>query len=172
MALLLIAAGLLYTVLAVPARAKEQGVPWTLDGAAWLRESYPADAAAIAWLNANVKGAPVIVEAPGDRHRAYVYEGRVSALTGLPTLLGWGGHQLQWRGNYDEPAVREADIERLMTTTDVAKAAEILAAYDVRYVYVGPLERQRYPAEGLAKFEGMLTAVYDREGVTIYAVGD
>jgi uncharacterized membrane protein len=113
---LLIAVGLIYTVLAVPARGREQGTPWTLDGAAWLQTTQPEDYAAIAWLNANVEGAPVIVEAPGDQHRAYIYEGRVSALTGLPTLLGWGGHERQWRGNYEEPAVREADLERLFST--------------------------------------------------------
>jgi uncharacterized membrane protein len=165
-----IAAGLVYTVLAVPARALEQGVPWTLDGAAWLQQSYPEDAAAIAWLNDNIEGTPVIVEAPGDQHRAYVYEGRVSALTGLPAVLGWGGHQLQWRGNYDEPGAREADLSILMTTLNHTEAALILERYSVGYIYIGPLERQRYPEEALAKFAEMFPAVYDQNGVTIYQV--
>jgi YYY domain-containing protein len=168
--LVLIAVGLVYTVLAVPARAREQGVPWTLDGAAWLQQSYPEDAAAIAWLNDNIKGTPVIVEAPGDQHRAYVYEGRVSALTGLPAVLGWGGHQRQWRGNYDEPSAREADLNILMTTLNHTEATRMLERYNVGYIYVGPLERQRYPAEALAKFAEMLPAVYDQNGVTIYQV--
>ncbi len=167
---LLIAAGLVYTVLAVPARAREQGVPWTLDGAAWLQHSYPEDAAAIAWLNDNIEGTPVIVEAPGDQHRAYVYEGRVSALTGLPTVLGWGGHQLQWRGNYDEPGAREANLNILMTTLNHTEATRILKRYNVGYVYVGPLERQRYPEEALVKFAEMFPAIYDQNGVTIYQV--
>ena len=167
----LIVVGLVYTVLAVPARAEEHGAPWTLDGAAWLETAKPGDYAAIRWLNANVEGAPVIVEAPGDQHRAYVYEGRVSALTGLPTLLGWGGHQLQWRGNYDEPQQRERDIETLFTTFDRDAARAILARYDVAYIYVGPVERERYPAEGLAKFAEMFPAVYANDAVTIYAAG-
>ncbi|MGC9347031.1 MAG: DUF2298 domain-containing protein [Anaerolineae bacterium] len=167
---LFIAVGLVYTVLAVPARAKEHGVPWTLDGAAWLNESRPADYDAIRWLNVNVEGAPVIVEAPGDQHRAYVYEGRIAALTGLPTVLGWGGHQRQWRGNYDVPARREVDLERLFTTSDQAEARAILRRYDVSYVYVGPVERQRYPVAGLAKFDEMFPAVYRQGEVTIYEV--
>lgn len=166
----LIAVGLIYTVLAVPARAREQDVPWTLDGAAWLVDSQPADSQAIAWLNATVEGAPVIVEAPGDAHRAYLYEGRVSALTGLPTLLGWGGHQLQWRGNYDEPSLREADLTLLFTTLDRTVAAEILSRYEVAYIYVGPTERLRYPEDGLEKFREMYPAAYDRDGVVIYRV--
>jgi uncharacterized membrane protein len=165
-----ILAGLVYTVLAIPARAREQGVPWTLDGTAWLRTSYPSDYAAIEWLNTHVEGAPVILEAPGDQRRAYVYEGRVSALTGLPALLGWGGHQMQWRGNYDVPARREQDIDLLFSTQDQAVVREILALYEVTYVFVGPLERQRYSGEELGKFDAMFPAIYDDEGVTIYQV--
>ncbi len=168
---LLIAVGLLYTVLAVPARAREHGAPWTLDGAAWLAQSRPTDYAAIRWLNANVEGAPVIVEAPGDNFRAYVYEGRVSALTGLPTVLGWAGHQRQWRGNYDEPGRRQADLETLFTTLNPTEAQMILARYDVAYIYIGPVERERYPAEGLEKFAAMYPVVYEGGDVVIYSVG-
>ncbi len=168
---LLIAVGLVYTALAVPARAEEHGKPGTLDGAAWLATSRPGDYAAIQWLNANVPGAPVIVEAPGDQFRAYVYEGRVSALTGLPTVLGWAGHQRQWRGNYDEPARREKDLETLFTTLDQTLAQAILTRYDVAYIYIGPVERERYPADGLAKFAEMFPAVYESADVMIYQVG-
>lgn len=168
---LLIAVGLLYTVLAVPARAHEHGTPWTLDGAAWLATSRPTDYAAIRWLNANVEGAPVIVEAPGDQHRAYIYEGRVSALTGLPTMLGWGGHQRQWRGNYDEPGRREVELETLFTTLDPTEAQAILARYNVTYIYIGQVERERYPAEGLDKFTAMFPVVYEGGDVVIYSVG-
>ncbi len=91
-------------------------------------------------------------------------------MTGLPTLLGWGGHQLQWRGNYDIPAQREVDIQTLYTTMDVTLTRAILAQYAVEYIYVGPLEHQRYNTEGLMKFDMMFPAVYDRDGVKIYYV--
>jgi YYY domain-containing protein len=176
MSVLLTVVGLVYTVLAVPARAREQGIPWTLDGAAWLVDAQPQDAQAIAWLNATIEGAPVIVEAPGDQHRAYIYEGRVSALTGLPTILGWGGHQWQWRGNYDEPALREVALDVLFTTQDRSAAEAILQRYDVSYIYIGPTERQRYATEadqvGLDKFREMYPAVYNRDGVVIYKVAE
>ncbi len=168
---ILIAVGLLYTVLAVPARAREHSTPWTPDGAAWLATSRPTDYAAIQWLNANIAGAPVIVEAPGDNFRAYVYEGRVSALTGLPTVLGWAGHQRQWRGNYDEPGRRQADLEALFTMLNPTEAQAILARYNVGYVYIGPVERERYPAEGLEKFAEMFPVVYEGGDVVIYKVG-
>ncbi len=167
---LMIAVGLVYTIMAIPARAKEHGVPWTLDGAAWLWQSHPQDALAIQWLNSHVEDNSVIVESPADEHRAYVYEGRVSAMTGLPTVLGWAGHQRQWRGNYDEPAAREQDLELLFNTLDSALARTILERYHVNYIYIGPMERSRYSAEGLAKFANMFSPVYDAYDVIIYQV--
>ena len=168
LAALLIAAGLIYPVLAIPARAREYGGPPTLDGASYLADVQPDDYAAIAWLNENVSGAPVILEAPGDHFRAYVYEGRVSAHTGLPTLLGWAGHEHQWRGDYDEQARRESDIETLYTSVDLDEVLTLLDKYDTSYVYVGPVERARYPAAGLAKFAQLMEIVYDTGAVTIY----
>ncbi len=169
-AALLIAAGLVYPALAIPARAREYGALPTLDGAAYLSGTQPDDYAAITWLNENVGGAPVILEAPGDHLRAYVYEGRVSAHTGLPTLLGWAGHEYQWRGNYDEQARREPDIETLYTSVDADEVLTLLDRYDISYVYVGPVERARYPAAGLAKFAQLMQTVYDTGTVTIYRV--
>jgi YYY domain-containing protein len=165
---LLIAAGLIYPALAIPARAREHGGPPTLDGAAHLAGTHPDDYAAIRWLNANVDGAPVILEAPGDRFRAYVYEGRVAAHTGLPTLLGWAGHEHQWRGSGDEQALREPDIETLYTSVDPDEVLTLLDKYGISYVYVGPLERERYPTAGLAKFAEVMQVVYDTGPVTIY----
>lgn len=166
----LVALGLIYPALAIPTRAREYGGPPTLDGAAHLRAFYGPDMAAIDWLNEHVEGTPVILEAPGDRYRAYIYEGRVSAFTGLPTLLGWGGHEHQWRGNYDEPARREPDIQTLYTTTDTDQALTLLKRYGIQYVYVGLLEQSRYPPDGLAKFARIGQVVYDAEGVKIFQI--
>ena len=170
LSVLFITIGMVYTILAVPARSAEQGTPWTLDGAGWVAERYPEDYQAIQWLNEHVKTPAVIVEAPGDKHRAYVYEGRVSALTGLPTLLGWGGHQRQWRGNYDIPSQREVDIQTLYTTTDATLTRAIVTQYGIEYIYVGILEHQRYNTDGLMKFGVLFPVVYDRDGVQIVQV--
>jgi YYY domain-containing protein len=164
-ALLLVGAGLVYLPLAIPTRAAEHGSSPTLDGAAHLYRSEPADFAAIDWLNETVDGRPVILEAPGI---SYDYEGRVSAFTGLPTVLGWAGHEQQWRGSYEEQAEREPDIERLYSTTNLPETLRLLDRYEIRYVYVGPEERRRYPAPGLAKFDRWLDVVYETDDVTIY----
>jgi uncharacterized membrane protein len=151
--------------LAIPDRAHEFPEAPTLDGTAYLAETQPGDYAATKWINANIKGAPVILEKPGG---AYQYEGRVSALTGLPTLLGWAGHERQWRGNTVEQDRRLPAIRELCATTDETETLTLLDEYDIKLVYVGPLERNECPPAGLQKFDRLMDIVYDRDGVTIY----
>jgi uncharacterized membrane protein len=133
---------------------------------------------AIRFLQEEVEGSPVILEGVGDRE--YSWESRVSIYTGLPTVLGWRWHQVQQRmglasGQWVD--LRRMEVIEAYDTTSTERALEILAAYDVRYVYVGPYERLYYSPEGLAKFdtlveEGWLEVVYDSGQVRIYeAVG-
>ncbi len=162
---LLVLGGLVYPILAIPNKTGNfSGTP-TLDGMAWLETVHPDDYAAIRWLQANAPDSAVILEAPGE---SYKYAGRVSALTGLPTLLGWSFHEYQWRGSYDEPARREPDIDILYNSVDPAQTLTLLNKYDITYVYVGPLERERYSPSGLAKFDRLMDVVYQQGGVTIY----
>jgi uncharacterized membrane protein len=44
----------------------------------------------------------------------------------------------------------------------------LLNKYDITYVYVGPLERERYSPSGLAKFDRLMDVVYQQGEVTIY----
>ncbi len=167
---LLFAAGMVYPVLGNISRAGNFGHRPNLDGTAYLAESQPDDYAAIAWLNEQVKDAPVILEAPGRGGSSYVYEGRVAALTGLPTLLGWAGHESQWRGSYEIQSAREPEIDTIYNTLDPQEALALLDKYDITYVYVGPLERSQYDPRALEKFERFLEIVYRNDGVTIYGV--
>lgn len=170
---LLLAGGLVYTVFAGYGRAEGfQNENWTLDGAAWIERHHPDDYAAIEWLNAHVAGSPVVLETPGVN---YDYEGRISALTGLPSVLGWAGHEGQWRGSYEEQGKREPDIEAIYSTTartdqDADRVLALLDKYHVTYVIVGPTERQHYPQAGLEKFDWLLEPVFRRGQVTIYLV--
>jgi YYY domain-containing protein len=164
----LVAGGLVYPVLATLNKANNFQTEPTLNGIAWISEHRPGDYAGIEWLRENAFDGSVILEAPGSGYAAYQYAGRVSAMTGLPTLLGWGGHQSQWRGNYDEPARREPDIELLFNTSDFQQARLLLDKYNIIYVFVGPLERERYSPQGLNKFEQIMTVAFRQDDVTIY----
>ncbi len=158
-------------VQAQPPAVSADYVP-TLDGFAFVRSWYPADAAAIEWLNAHVSGSPVILEAVLPT--SYQWGNRISVYTGLPDVLGWPDHEGEQRYN-DQVAARLADIATIYTTPDATQALALLRHYHVRYVYVGPLERQTYAAASSAsldKFNHMagLRVVYRTSEVTIYEV--
>ena len=166
--ILLVGAAMIYPILATANKANYFKDEPTLNGIAWISRQRPGDYAAIEWLRVNAVDGSVIVEAPGSNYAAYQYTGRVSAMTGLPTLLGWGGHQSQWRGNYDEPRRREPEIDLLFNSLDPLQTRELLDKYDVKYVYVGPLERERYSPQGLSKFDQLLNVAFQHNDVTIY----
>ena len=161
---LLVAAGLVYPIMAITTSG-DRAHP-TLDGTAWIAQQSPDDYAAIEWLNQNVPDSPVILEAPGQSYHAEL--SRVSAFTGLPTVLGWDDHELQWRGNYDEAGRREADVEKLYTTRDAQETLTLLDKYAISYVYVGPAERAMFPAASLQKFDTLMDVAFQQGNVTIY----
>ena len=107
-----------------------------------------------------------LVEAVGGSYTNYA---RISAHSGQPALLGWPGHESQWRGGAEEMGSRQADIEKLYTTTSWAETQQILEAYNIRYIYVGPLERSTYPVSAF-KFDDFLKVVFSSGEVTIYEV--
>ncbi|HEX8965008.1 MAG TPA: DUF2298 domain-containing protein [Patescibacteria group bacterium] len=113
-----------------------------LDGTTYLNKLYPADYQAILWINANIKGQPVMLEAQGDSYTDYE---RISTNTGLPTILGWTVHEWLWRGSYDPLPQRINDVQTIYTTQDSQTAIALLKKYSVEYVFIGNLEREKYP---------------------------
>jgi YYY domain-containing protein len=146
----------------------------TLDATAYLEVQYPAEAPAIRWLEESVDGQPAIVtEAPGHYWWAYDRSddnvGGASApasLTGIPTVAGWF-HEAQYRGD-EAFNNRVADV-RDIYTGEATKQRQLLAAYDVQYVYVGPAERERYDEITVSDLPAV-SVQKEWERVTIYAV--
>src|SRR5207237_4292030 len=104
-------------------------------------QAQPGEAAAIGWLRDHAPADAVVVEAVGGQYSEY---GRVAVQTGIPTLLGWAGHELQWRGNGDEPARREPIVQTVYTSANAEELRNIFARYAVTYVFVGELEKTKY----------------------------
>lgn len=139
----------------------------TLDGTVYLKNLYSTDYEAILWINKNIKGSPVILEAQGDSYTDYA---RVSSNTGLPTVLGWTVHEWLWRGTYDIPAPRIPDVQNLYETEDLTAAKNLIKKYKVEYVFVGDLERQKYPKMNDAKFKMLGTPIYQNGQTKIYKI--
>lgn len=136
---------------------------WTLDYFNVLQRQNPDEAAGLRWLDSAPDG--VVAEAIGGSYSGYA---RVSTFTGLPTVLGWPGHESQWRGSYGPQGSRQDDIKLLYATPDWAAAQEIISRYNIRYIYVGDLERGAPLRE--EKFRSHLKVAFQQGNVTIYEV--
>jgi YYY domain-containing protein len=157
-----------------------------LNGEKWYEGWAPAEYKAMVWLrdytrnNAERRG--IVLEANGMN---YSWANRISTFTGLPTIVGWPFHELQWRGYLDEKVIWEAwlDMSRIYETTDRQMAQEMLKRHNVRYVFVGQVENgsrsfnpdnsqpKQYSAEALAKFGEFMQVLYAdvENNVYIYA---
>jgi uncharacterized membrane protein len=137
----------------------------TLDATAFVEECHPEEAAAIDWLDRR-EGRPVVAAAPG--RATYRWVNPVSSLTGLPTVAGWG-HEAGYRGS--ETYAQRADAADLIFEGTPRQRVAALSGFDVRYVYVGPTERERYRGADLS-FEALagVTEAHRSGNVTVYAV--
>lgn len=162
----LLIGALYYAPAAAYSKAGAFSANGTLDGLDYLARARPAERDAIEFVRQEVKGESVIVEAVGE----WFESGLISRSTGVPTVLNWPGHEIQWRGSADAFDGREQDVATIYQTLDEEEAVNLLANYDVDYVYVGPRERSKYGVEGLQKFGGFMDVVLTRDDVVIYRV--
>ena len=173
---LLFGAALYYPAAGIASRSVEQP-RFTLDGLAYLQEQSPADYEAVQWALANTLRDAVILEAAIVPCGSGVCNdwspdlARIASATGRPTILGWEGHERQWRseGSVDFPK-RQADVRSIYETPDPAAAAPLLREYGVDYVVVGPRERAVYGEAGAAKFAALGDPVFQAGDIVIHRV--
>ncbi|MHB8089099.1 MAG: DUF2298 domain-containing protein, partial [Anaerolineaceae bacterium] len=155
----------------------------TLDGIEFMSTSHYGDQSVdldlnqdyqgILWMQQNVVGSPVIVEANTVEYR---WGNRYTIYTGLPGVLGWNWHQRQQRGFIDSNGIanRLNDIMNFYATTDSQIALDFLERYHVSYIILGQMERAYYPGEGLdkfAKYDGIYwKEVFKYQDTVIYQV--
>jgi YYY domain-containing protein len=136
----------------------------TLDGLAYIRDSHPSDASAIAFLR-NLSSNEIIVEAEGGD---YTYYSRISSFTGIPSIIGMPFHEFMWRG--DDTgwfSTRNNDIR--MIYEQPGKTIPLMKKYNATLLYVGDPERGRYKVNispvGLER-------VYSAKGTDIYRLSE
>lgn len=173
------------------------GRPRGLDGSAFLADSALCvegrlvplryDGEGFAWLRANERGSPAILEAVLPEYR---WGSRFSVHTGLPAVVGWSWHVRQHRAAVPGAVVekRIAEVEAFYRSrlaapgegpgegrTTVADVRRLLSRHRVRWVVDGLLERAVYGEEGLAKLSelerlGLLERAYANPGLTLWRV--
>ena len=142
---------------------------YTLDGAEFLNVRARGEFAGIEWLKHNANVDDALVEAVGGDYTEY---GRVASFTGLPSVLNWAGHELQWRGSSEFMDGRTEDVATVYQSKDVALVESVLDRYNVRYVVFGSRERMKYQVQSLDHLSPMLAEVFSQDDFTIYEVVD
>jgi len=132
-------------------------------GLKFLEISYPDNLAAINWLNKNVSKQLHIVEAVGDSYTTF---NQVSMATGLPTIEGWVVHEWLWRGGYDAPAARQAEVETIYTSENPEEVKSILEKYQIKYIFVGAKEYEKYPGLDPKRFNLVGASIVFESGQT------
>ena len=155
----------------------EQGI--SLDG--WRTAVLTDDYVTLQCLSAIVGDDQVVVaEATGGSYDSVgpspINSGRVGAVTGIPTILGWQGHQSQWRGTAYSDVVgsRPDDIRRIYEDLRLDVVQPILQKYGVDYVLYGIVERstEKYGSAGEQKFLESYELVCESGNSRIYRVKD
>ncbi|MDW7657554.1 MAG: DUF2298 domain-containing protein [Bacillota bacterium] len=110
-----------------------------------------ADVAAIRWFNEQIDGHPVILETYGESYTDYC---RISAFTGLPTVMGWETHEWLWRTSKETPSAysayvlpRQNDVTTLYTTEDQEMRRTLVTQYNIEYIIIGDMERARFSVD-------------------------
>lgn len=148
---------LLYPLFSLPSYYNDK--PTSLNGLAYMPNE---DLILVNWLNNNIVGQPVIVEAVGESYTGY---SRFSTNTGLPTVLGWPGHEWGWHKGPEILGSRREDVKKIYEAADPA----ILAKYKVEYIIIGALERKDFKIDE-EKFARNFKKIFFFENSAIYLV--
>lgn len=143
----------------------------------WGEMDLSQDYEAIRWMQENISGSPVIVEA--NLRDLYRWGSRYTIYTGLPGVVGWEWHQQQQRAVIPGDWIRKRidEIADFYQTSEWEAAQKFLDKYNVQYIVLGQQERGKYPGAGLDKFaeaEGILWREVFRSGDTVVyqVIGD
>jgi uncharacterized membrane protein len=125
----------------------------------------------IDWLLKNAPVGSVLLEASGDPYSEYA---RMSAHTGIPTVLGWANHEGLWRARVgaEDPEVAErlARVKLFYTTPDPRVAWDVIQKYGVTHVILGDMERRTYGTNPATPAFPFLYPVFISEGTAVFAV--
>ena len=173
--LILLAAGaLLFSLLGTTDKIHDRmnpAAPKTLDGMRYMLSSSYYDMGVdmpleddyytIRWMQDNISGSPVIVEAQAYEYR---WGNRYTIYTGLPGVVGWNYHQRQQRAilQNNEVQNRVDEVNKFYLTDDLDFVRKFINKYQVSYIIVGRLEKAFYPGGGLDKFETQAGILWDQ----------
>lgn len=171
LSLLIVGTGLFYPVMAVYSKTGGfNSERPTFNTVAYIQDFSPNEWAAISWIRTNTAGDALVLESKGNSYDAST--NRVSTITGRPTLMGWEGHELQWRGAaFGEMAEGRAQaMETIYRGGTPDQLRQVLDTWQIEYVYIGPIERRNYsvPPQAERNLAEVMNLVFEAGDVRVY----
>lgn len=147
--------------------AESASASMTLDGLAYLDKYEMGERDAVEWLSRQADSSDVVVESTGGQYSGY---GRISSRSGLSTLLGWAGHEQQWRGSSTPSlAPRVEAIDQIYRATSWELTSALIEDYGVDWIVFGELEATKYGQGAAAKLERYLPLAFESGSVRIFS---
>ncbi|MCL0030983.1 DUF2298 domain-containing protein [Dehalococcoidia bacterium] len=142
---------------------------FTLDGLEYLAESNPNEKQVIDYISQHKMKGEKMVESYGG---SYTDNGRISSSTGVPTVLGWVFHEIQWRGSDVLVTERMGDVDMIYRTKNVDELIGLLHEYDISIIVLGPREKKIYPGFDTKIFDMIGTRIFENSEYILFRVGD
>ena len=121
----------------------------------------------IKYLRLNSNHNDVIIETQG---KSYTNDSQISSESRIPTILGWVGHQLQWRSNHSDIYNRQEDIDTFYISNDSQEIINIINKYSITMIILGPNEIEKYNINSLNKFLNISEIIYKNNDYTLLKV--
>lgn len=151
---------------ALPMGVNLKGTRIGNDGFLIYEKKNPDEFAAMKWLMRRSSENTVIAESVGTSYTAHA---RVSAMTGIPSVIGWLYHEWLWRGSMDKPirpmtyvqsitqqpdtlVRREAEVRSIYESPRIEEVLSVVKKYDVEFIFVGIQEIKLYPKIDYKRF--------------------
>jgi len=155
----------------------------TLDGLAYAfperrgathRAMSEDDARALLWLldlqRFEFDPDRVILEHSG---KPYSNDGRVSAFSGIPTLMAVGNHEGIWNRQKEEAIQeigrRERAVKTIYTSNDFSESKRLMEDYGVTHVFFGTIELNQYGQKARQRFDRYMNVLKTFGSTVIYS---
>ena len=164
---ILIASSIYFSVASSVTKTTASGLGPTLDSIRFLEQRNQDEKNVILEIGKIAEIKDILVESVGG---SYTDHGRVAGYSGVPGVLGWKGHEVQWHGDDAVFNDREQDVETIFTTTDREELNSLIDKYSLTMVVVGPRERSSYGNIDMSMFDTLGDRVIENGSYTIFKI--